>query len=68
MATDLEDYVIKKNKIKKSKTNNKDLNYYNKHFKEKFTLKKNTNNDWQQFYLIIQPKKRNQKNNFIFKV
>jgi len=46
MATDLKDYVIKKNKIKNSKTNNKGLNYYNKHFIAKFTLKNSTNSDW----------------------
>ena len=46
MATDLKDYVIRKDKIKNSKTNNKALNYYNKHFTEKFTLKEITNSDW----------------------
>ena len=42
----IEDFVTKKNKIKNSKTTRKDLNYYQKHFLEKFSLAEKTDNDW----------------------
>lgn len=38
LATNLEDYVLRNNQIKNSKTFNKALDYYNKHFTEKFTI------------------------------
>lgn len=42
----LEEYVVRKNKIKTAKTHKKGLKIYDQHFTDKFTIKENSPSDW----------------------